>query len=199
MTNVNIFAGFDISKSHFDLSILSTGKAGRSAKLSNDQTGFSQLKSILPTGAHCIMEATGPYYLRLAVWLHTNGFVVSVVNPLVIRRYTQMQLRRVKTDKADAAIIAAYGCKHQPQAWSPHAQYMITHQQLDAIRENAIMQLNLLNNQKEAFGATGMMQKRIVESKLNASIKHFQKILQQVDDDTESIVLQHHKEMLANI
>ena len=62
MANLNIFAGLDISKAFFDLSILSDGKTIRSAKFSNDQEGFLQLKSILPAGVHCIMEATGPYY-----------------------------------------------------------------------------------------------------------------------------------------
>ncbi|MEZ4880591.1 MAG: transposase [Chitinophagales bacterium] len=35
-----------------------------------------------------------------------NNIKVSVVNPLVIRRYSQMKLQRAKTDKKDAQTIA---------------------------------------------------------------------------------------------
>lgn len=198
MTNLNIFAGIDISKDSFDISIVSTQHTGRSARFSNDREGFLQLQSMLPAGAHCVMEATGPYYLRLATWLHNNGFVVSVVNPLVIRRFAQMQLRRVKTDKADAAIIACYGRMHQPGPWSPPARYLLTLQQLDAMRDKVIVQLGVLNNQWEAFSAGGMMDKE-VKSLLSKMIKAQEKILQQLEDKTQSIIMQYHQQMLANI
>lgn len=198
MANLHLFAGLDVSKESFDLSILSTGTIIQSAKFSNDQNGFLQLKSLLPAGVHCIMEATGPYYLRLACWLHTNGFLVSVVNPLVIRRFAQMQLRRVKTDKADAAIIAQYGYLQQPQAWRPPARHLVKLQQLDAIRERVVMQLTLLNNQLEAFGATGMMDKE-VKSVLTKMIAQQQRMLLQLEQKTETIILEHHQQMLRNL
>ena len=55
---------------------------------------------------HCVMEASGVYYLQLAICLHEHGMIVSVVNPLTIKRFSQMRLMRAKTDKKDAAIIA---------------------------------------------------------------------------------------------
>ena len=198
MTNLNIFAGFDISKDFFDISILSTGKIIGAAQISNDEAGFLQLKAILPLNAHCIMEATGPYYLRLASWLYTEGFTVSVVNPLVIRRFAQMLLRRVKTDKADAAIIAEYGFIQHPKAWSPPAQYMVKLQQLDALKERMIMQLTVLSNQLEAFSATGMMDKE-VKNFVQKMITHQQKMLQQLEDKTQNIIKQYHQQMLINL
>jgi transposase len=65
------------------------------------------------------MEATGPYYCRLASFLHQHQVPVSVVNPLVIKRFTQMRLVRVKTDKADAMLIAQYGELEKPTLWQP--------------------------------------------------------------------------------
>lgn len=198
MTNLNIFAGFDVSKSYFDISILSTGKIIRAAQFSNDEAGFLQLKAALPVNAHCIMEATGPYYLRLACWLYTEGFTVSVVNPLVIRRFAQMLLRRVKTDKADAAVIAEFGYMQQPKAWSPPAQYMVKLQQLDALKERMITQLTVLSNQLEAFSATGMMDKE-VKNFIQKMITHQQKMLQQLEDKTQNIIKQYHQQMLINL
>ena len=198
MTNLDIFAGFDISKDFFDISILSADTARRSAKFSNDHSGFEQLKSVLPPNARCVMEATGPYYLRLACWLHKQGFTVSVVNPLVIRRFAQMQLRRVKTDKADAAIIADYGYMQQPQPWTPPPQYVVKLQQLDAMQERAIMQLTTLRNQMEAFSATGMMD-REVKMFLQKMITQQQRILQQLEEKIEKIIKEYHEQMLINL
>lgn len=181
MTKLNISAGLDISKDFFDVSIFSDGIVTRSAKFSNDQSGFVQLKSVLPKNAHCIMEATGPYYLRLACWLHKEGFTVSVVNPLVIRRFAQMQLRRVKTDKADAAIIAEYGYLQQPQVWTPPAQYVVKLQQLDTLKQQVIRMLTALTNQFEAFSAGGMMDKDI-KAETNKMIAQQQRMLERLEE-----------------
>jgi len=51
------------------------------------------------------MEATGYYHYRLAQFLHKNGVLVSVVNPLSVKRFIQMKLAKVKTDKSDAKSI----------------------------------------------------------------------------------------------
>jgi transposase len=198
MTNLNIFAGFDISKDFFDISILSTGIVSSSLKFSNDQAGFVHLKSVLPTNAHCVMEATGPYYLRLACWLHKEGFTVSVINPLVIRRFAQMQLRRVKTDKADAVLIAQYGSMQQPPSWTPPAQYVVKLQQLDAMHERVIMQLTTLRNQMEAFSATGLMDKE-VRMLLQKMITQQQKMLQELEEKTQNIIKKYHQQMLSNL
>jgi transposase len=198
MTNLNIFAGLDISKDFFDISILSGGTVTRSAKFSNDPTGFVELRSILPANAYCVMEATGPYYLRLACWLHKEGFTVCVINPLVIRRFAQMQLRRVKTDKTDAAIIAEYGYMQQPQPWTPPVQHVVKLQQLDAMQERTIMQLTTLRNQMEAFTATGMMD-REVKAFLQKMITQQQKMLRQLEEKTEQIIKEYHQPMLTNL
>ena len=56
-----------------------------------------------------IMEATGIYHLPVAIHLHEQGFDVSVVNPLSTSRYRNIDVRNVKTDKADSVSIANYG------------------------------------------------------------------------------------------
>jgi len=60
-----------------------------------------------------VMENTGIYHTRLAYWLAHEGFNIAVVNPLVIKRYIQMHLMRIKTDSADAKLIAEYGYEYQ--------------------------------------------------------------------------------------
>lgn len=198
MANLNIFAGFDVSKAYFDLSILSAENKRVSGRFGNDEQGFKDMMRILPAGAHCVMEATGPYYLRLACWLHSNGFMVSVVNPLVIRRFAQTLLRRVKTDKADAVLIVEYGRMHQPSAWTPPAHYQMQLQQLQALQEGAVTHLTALTNQLEAFGAGAMMDRRTAQL-LQKMIRQQQKYLLQIQTQMDSIIEQYHQELLKNI
>ena len=198
MTNLNNFAGFDVSKAYFDSSILDASGKPVCGRFSNDEAGFKQALRIVPAGAHCIMEATGPYYLHLACWLHDKGFVVSIVNPLVIRRFAQSLLKRVKTDKADAALIAEYGRMHQPPAWTPPAQHIVQLQQLQALREGALTHLTALTNQLEAFSAGAMMSKP-VEMILRKMIMQQEKYVLNIDAQIESIIKQYHHELLKNI
>ena len=56
-----------------------------------------------------VMEHTGRYYESVAASLHHAGFFVSAVNPLSIKDYHDgIDVRKVKTDKADAMKIAQF-------------------------------------------------------------------------------------------
>lgn len=69
-----------------------------------------------------VMEATGIYHFKLAYWLYSAGFNVAIINPLIIKRYAQMKMTRVKTDKSDCAIIAEYGYKENLNLFTPKSK-----------------------------------------------------------------------------
>ncbi|MCT4612608.1 MAG: IS110 family transposase [Clostridia bacterium] len=56
-----------------------------------------------------VMEATGAYHMPILMYLNNQGIFVSVVNPLVMKKYGAKNLRKGKTDKLDAIKIAKYG------------------------------------------------------------------------------------------
>lgn len=140
------YCGIDVSKSTFDASVLQG-----SHEFKNKLTGFKRLKSILPDNAHCVMEATGPYYLKLAVYLQSHGIKVSVVNPLVIKRFAQMRMIKAKTDKADAKLIALYAEKETPELWKAPEPILIEVQQEQAVLAGLSKQLRMLLNQVESI------------------------------------------------
>ena len=96
--------GVDISKDVFDVHGSSTGHN----QYSNEASGFNKFLKELPSEALVVMEATGYYHYRLAQFLYKNSVVVSVVNPLSVKRFIQMRLAKVKTDKSDAKAICEY-------------------------------------------------------------------------------------------
>lgn len=115
--------GIDISKASFDVAL--PEQAGfKLLKLPNDQTGFVELLAASTGSCVYVMEASGPYYLRLAGFLVEQGRQVSVVNPLSVRRFGQMRLARTKTDRKDAVLIAHYGQLAHPPHWQPKPAFM---------------------------------------------------------------------------
>lgn len=198
MTNLNVFSGFDVSKDYFDFfTIDDQGKSGGQRVVYNRE-GLKSLSRLIPAGSHCVMEATGPYYLKLATWLYQNGFTVSVINPLVIRRFCQMKLIRAKTDKADARMIALYAKTEKPTSWQPPAPYIIKLQQLDAMVELFTKNRTAYTNQLHAIEVTGMADP-FTRSLLKKSIADVTKKMQKIEEKMAEIINNQHKEMLKNI
>lgn len=114
--------GIDISKASFDVCLLSEGKT-HSQKFENTPAGFKKLihwmKKHAADQVHACMEATGQYGEDLAEFLYQQGFLISVINPARIKAYANSKLRRNKTDKANAELIAWFCLREQPSLWSP--------------------------------------------------------------------------------
>ena len=119
---VTAILGLDVSKSKIDCALLLKGKL-KSKVVQNNLDGFQVLAQWLGKhGAgrvHACCEATGTYSEAIALFLHEQGHVVSVVNPAQIAAYAQSQLSRAKTDALDARLIARYCEREQPAAWTP--------------------------------------------------------------------------------
>lgn len=96
--------GVDISKNVFDV----VDSQGNHSQFKNDGSGFKDFLKALPSNALVVMEATGYYHYRLAQFLYEQGIKVSVVNPLSVKRFIQMKLSKIKTDKSDAEVICEY-------------------------------------------------------------------------------------------
>jgi transposase len=96
--------GVDISKDVFDVHRSIRGHD----QFKNNELGFKSLLKSLPKDALVVMEATGYYHYRLAQFLFKNTVVVSVVNPLSVKRFIQLKLAKVKTDKSDSKAICEY-------------------------------------------------------------------------------------------
>ncbi|OIQ18730.1 transposase [Lacinutrix sp. MedPE-SW] len=102
MTKDRKIYGIDISKSVFDI----YSKAKGHVQLKNDESGFKKLLTSLPKEALVVMEATGYYHYRLAQFLYKNDVLVSVVNPLLVKRFIQMKLAKGKSKKLALIAVA---------------------------------------------------------------------------------------------
>ena len=114
--------GIDVAKETLDIA-LSDGIHFVHGQFLNNQKGYEQLEQWLrkqtDSKIHVCLEATGQYGDGVAEYLFAQGFPVSVVNPAKIKYYANSKLRRNKTDKADAQLIAEYCIREKPAIWTP--------------------------------------------------------------------------------
>jgi transposase len=114
--------GIDIAKESFEVCLLWEGKK-QVGHFENNASGFQKLSHWLSKHTlekvHACLEATGQFGDGLAEDLYLQGHAVSVVNPARIKAYGSSQMRRNKTDKADAELIALYCLREQPARWTP--------------------------------------------------------------------------------
>jgi transposase len=143
--------GIDVAKETLDI-VLSDGVHLNHGQFSNNQKGHEQLEQWLrkqtDSSVHVCLEATGQYGDGVAEFLFVQGFPVSVVNPARIKHYGNSKLRRNKTDKADAQLIAEYCLREKPTIWTPppasfkDLQTLVRH--LEDLQNNRLQELNRL-------------------------------------------------------
>lgn len=114
--------GIDVAKDTLDIAFFD-GVHMNHDQFQNNQKGHEQLelwvRKQTDSRVHICLEATGQYGDGVAEFLFSQGFPVSVVNPARIKHYANSKLRRNKTDKADAQLIAEYCLREKPALWTP--------------------------------------------------------------------------------
>jgi transposase len=126
--------GIDVSKAKVDVALFLSETKHMTATFANTQTGFEQLQHWLDGQTqqplHVCLEATGRYGEAIAEYLFGCGHQVSVVNPSRIHAYGRSKLRRSKTDKSDALLIADFCATQQPPLWNPSREHQQELQEL---------------------------------------------------------------------
>jgi transposase len=109
------FLGIDVSKETFDACCIPIhGERLFNLSTSMDRKGFEELikqLSALSINRESVlvgMESTACYHINLYSFLISLGYTVMVINPLLISNFVKLQLRKTKTDKKDAYVIAQF-------------------------------------------------------------------------------------------
>lgn len=114
-TIVERFVGIDVSKSTLDVCI---EPLGQTLHVAYDEAGARQvvrrLKELSP--ALIVMEATGGLEVRIATELSIKGLPVAIINPRQARDFAKATGQLAKTDRVDAAVLAAFAKAIRPQA-----------------------------------------------------------------------------------
>lgn len=193
------YIGIDISKLSFDVAFKNENDKYVHFKFNNDNEGFKEFSKLINTDFDiCVMEASGPYYLKLASYLFNSRMSVCVINPLVIRRFSQMRMSRTKTDKKDALIIAEYGKAEMPDLWKPEADYILEIRQMQAYVDQMNKSRTSFLRQKEAF-KQNPAESIVLKESLEKMITLLEIEIAQIENKMITIIKYYHEELLKQL
>ena len=177
--------GIDVSKDSFQVELGLNDKR-RNRKFANRAEGFAELAVWLGKQkvrqVHACLEATGTYGEALALYLHQQGQLVSVVNPVQINAFGKSELVRNKDDRPDAGLIRRFCEKQRPPAWTPPAP--------------ELRQLQALTRHLEGLIQTRQQQMNRLESARSKEVvKSLRKLVQVLDKE----IAQTEKQIKAHI
>jgi transposase len=111
-------AGIDTSKAKLDIAV--HGRAER-WQVDNTSRGWRRLAADLAQAGvvRVGIEATGGYERGVVGHLREKGFTVLVLQPIQVRAYARVHLRRAKNDALDAVLIAACAATVDPPSIEP--------------------------------------------------------------------------------
>lgn len=124
MTTGTVYVGVDIACASAQVAwLLEDGTTGQQSIQQSPEGQLAlirQLQQLAPAEqTRVVMEATGNYWLALALALHEAGVEVSVLNPSQAKHFAKVCLKRAKSDPVDAALLAQFAQRMQPARWNP--------------------------------------------------------------------------------
>ena len=104
MTDYTVFVDVDISAK---TATVSWGKQldglTKPKTIKQDRSGWQwlidtlQQQSVPLERSLVVMEATGTYWMQMALYLHESGCTLSVINPIRARYFGRMMMQQTKT------------------------------------------------------------------------------------------------------
>lgn len=184
--------GVDISKDVFDV----YGSVSGHSQFKNDAEGFTLFSKKLESSSLVVMEATGYYHYRLAQYLYKNDKSVSVVNPLSVKRFIQMKLAKVKTDKSDSKAICEYALKNEVPLYTALTDIQSECLQLFRLLENYLKIRTATKNKLHGEEVLGIPSKFVYRS-LNRNKKHLNKEIELIEKKLLSLVKEEQQKQLT--
>ena len=153
-----LFVGVDIAAATFT-AVWARPDAAPHPAQTFDQTpaGFHAFQERLaatgaaPAATLVVLEATGSYWIALAVALHDADYHVSVINPARILNYARSLPRRAKTDALDAHVLAQFAAERRPAVWTPPPQVYHELRQRLVTRDALLQMRQQARNQRHAL------------------------------------------------
>ena len=192
MPKYNEIYGVDISKDVFDVSNTNSTHF----VFNNDLTGFKKFAKKLTKEALIVMESTGYYHYCLAQYLYGQGYLVSVVNPLSVKRFIQMKLSKIKTDKSDAKAICEYAVMNEVPLYTAKDDSQAECLQLIRLIDIYLKQSTAIKNKLHGEKTLGIPSKVVYRS-LNRSLKSVKKEIELLEQRLTELVKEHQQSQLT--
>jgi transposase len=189
-----LFVGVDIAAVSFAAGwTRSKSTSERARTFAQTPEGFTTFHTALattgiaPSATLLVLEATGSYWVTLAVYLHQAGYAVSVVNPAHAHAFAKSLPRRAKTDALDAQLLAQFAQERQPPRWTPPEQVYHELRQRLLVRDGLLTMRQQARNQRHALGQWPVHIAGAIEA-LDAVISELDTRITTLEDELASVL-----------
>jgi transposase len=153
-----LFVGVDIAAASFTTTWTLAGPPKERARtFAQTPDGFAAFQAALastavqPALTLIVLEATGSYWITLAVTLHQQGYAISVVNPAHVHAFARSLPRRAKTDPQDAQLLTHFAAERVPPRWTPPEHVYHELRQRLLVRDGLLSMRQQARNQRHAL------------------------------------------------
>jgi transposase len=153
-----LYVGVDIAAKTFTATwAQDPAAAPKAVTFEQTEAGFTRFQQALatsgvaPRATLVALEATGSYWIALAVALYQADCVVSVLNPGQVALFARSLPRRGKTDALDAHVLIRFAAERQPSPWVPPEQVYHELRQRLVVRDGLIEMRTQARNQRHAI------------------------------------------------
>lgn len=188
--------GIDVSKKTIDCCLYDGNDYRHKRFNSNNASTVSKIIKNYKLKKDCkvVMEATGVYHTNIFKSFYEKGFDVVVENPLKIKSYSKMKLCRVKTDKADAKLIAEYGYMQVTEKTIPRESYQEELAALLKLIDGYQCDVTVCKNRLEALNNYSIDASIHIDS-LNRQISNLNKEIQTLKMSIREIIASNCEEL----
>ncbi|MGB7340513.1 MAG: IS110 family transposase [Phototrophicaceae bacterium] len=199
MSNYSLYVGVDISAKTATVSWgCNSEELSSPITIKQHRTGWQKLVDKLvsqvnkPEACLVVMEATGTYWMQMALYLYEAGLILSVINPIRSKYFARMMLQQTKTDEVDARLLARLGMMMELSNWTPPPTIYHDLQQRLAYRDDLVAmrlqernRLHALSHQSTIIAS--------VQQRLEAHIQIMTQQIKELDQEIKALLASDHE------
>lgn len=180
-SRTSVVVGIDIAKDTFDVA---TDPPTRTQSFPNSSDGRARLTRML--GKHIVelvvLESTGLYERVLVDGLREAGHPVAVLNPRKVRDFARASGQLAKTDRIDAAILASFGRRMQPEPGKPRSKSIILLDELITRRRQLITMTTMEKNRLQQTSV------KLAQTQIKGHLKLLEKQTKEIDAQLDQTI-----------
>jgi len=203
-TSTPIAVGVDVSKDSLMFCEKYVNGTDFVFEITNKRKSIRKIATTLKSrnfAGKVVLESTGRYHLQAALEMTKKNLDIRVINPLLTNKYTRSSIRKVKTDKRDAQVLAEIAIKEeklpstfdQDQATIKMKKKVSLIQNLDKQLQKMTAAINEFKKTSEELG----LKISIAEKQIFRTIKLLKEQKKELEKEVKQMATGYKKE-LAN-
>lgn len=182
-----LVVAFGVMDENFDTRILSN------TQFANDDEGFKKLlqwsKKLdsREQAVEYVIEATGVYHEKIALYLHEGGCKIIVLLPNKAKAFSKTLSVKTVNDKVSAQMLSQFGLEKKMDAWQPPQKVFNELKQLTRERDQLMDEQTQIKNQFHAVTSGAWVNQRTVK-RMNQRLKMIKKQVQEIEQEIKTVI-----------